>query len=165
MSWRSLVAGLVLACGFAETAAAEDSLPFALEVWDNAARLATPTWLKAWLGFLAFSFVASLAFVKHHGAARWALGGFAASHTLVVLLGVTDGVVLRRGLVSLLHVLCWAPALPPLVISALRDDDFPRFRVWCGVLAAVIATAFVFDLRDGASYLYHWLSGHPAFDG
>lgn len=140
-------------------------LPFALELWDNAARASLPWWLYLWLGFLVLTFLTSIVFVRRHPAARWALGGFVASHVLVVVIEASDLAVVRRGLVSLLHVLCWAPALLPLVAAARAATDEPRFRAWCWTLVGVIAVAFVFDLRDGISYLYHLASGHPALAG
>lgn len=150
---------------FSGVAGAEETLPFALELWDNAARAAMPTGLRIWLGFLLMTFLSSLFFVRHHAAARWAIAGFVASHVIVFSIDASGLAVVRRGLVSLFHVLCWAPALPLLVISALRDADYPRYRVWCGVLVAVIAIAFIFDLRDTASYLYHAVNEHPALAG
>ena len=42
-----------------------ENLPHALEIWDNAARLALPIWLKAWLGLLAVTFLSSAFFVRH----------------------------------------------------------------------------------------------------
>ncbi len=47
-----------------------EDLPHALELWDNAARLATPLPLKIWLAFLALTFLSSLFFVRRKPVAR-----------------------------------------------------------------------------------------------
>lgn len=142
---------------------APESLPYALEIWDNAARLALPIWLKAWLGFLALSFLASLAFVRTERTARIVLASFVASHLGLVVLGLA-GVTIRTGLVSLAHIVAWTPGLIALLRTIPTTESGSRFGLWCRTVAAVIIVAFVFDLRDAGSYLYHHAVGHPVLE-
>ncbi len=153
-----------LAFGVAPEAGASSlaELPHSLEIWDNAARLALPTWLKAWLGLLALSFVASLAFVRRHPAARVVALGFLGSHVTVALLDGADLAVMRTGLVSLLHVVFWTPAAVALLRALPSAAPGSPFGIWSRLLLGIIAVAFVFDLRDAGMYLYYQASGHPA---
>ena len=161
MSWPAKLSLFFVALLLAGPAAAAGELPHALEPWDNAARAAMPTFLRVWLGFLVLSFLTSLVFVRKHAAARWALLGFIASHVAVAAVDLGGVAVMRRGLVSLFHVLCWGPAIVPLLTAAGSAADSPRFQLWSRVLLAVIAIAFLFDLRDAGMYLYYFLTGHP----
>jgi hypothetical protein len=142
-------------------AAASEPLPHSLQIWDNAARVAIPTPLKIWLVFLALTFASSLFFVRRHPAARWAAGGFVLSHVVVAAIELGTTVDLRIGLVSLAHVVCWAPALVMLVRELPATSAETRYGLWCRVLLGVIAVAFVFDLRDAGMFLYYRITGHP----
>ena len=138
-------------------------LPHALEIWDNAARLGLPLWLKAWLGLLAMTFLASLAFVRHHVPARWAAGGFLVSHLLVVAIELGELATVRTGLVSLTHVVGWTPAFVVLLRSLPESSARTAYGTWCRAMLGIIGVALVFDLRDAGAYLYHLATGHPAF--
>ncbi len=140
----------------------DPELPHALQVWDNAARLGLPLWLKAWLGLLALTFLASLAFVRHHVPARVAAAGFAASHALVIAIEQGGVTTLRTGLVSVTHVIGWTPVLVALVRAAPASDPRTAYGVWCRMLLAIVAIALVFDYRDAVAFLYHQATGHPA---
>lgn len=130
----------------------------ALELWNNEARLSLPTWLAVWLGFLALTFVASILFAWRYPAARWVLAGFIGSHVAVVLIESTDGMVLRAGLVSLLHVIFWTPGLIALI--AYRDAIKPPtpYGIWASALLFVYAVAFIFDIRDAIVWTQFALS-------
>lgn len=138
-----------------------EALPHSLQIWDNAARVAISTPLKLWLAFLGLTFASSLFFVRRHPAARWAAGGFVLSHAVVAVIefgGMTD---VRIGVVSLAHVVCWTPALVMLARELRATSIETRYGLWCRVLLAVIAVAFVFDLRDAGMFLYYRITGHP----
>jgi hypothetical protein len=51
----------------------------ALEVFDDAGFVATPLWVRIWLGFLISTFAVGLVFAWKHSIARWAIGGFVVS--------------------------------------------------------------------------------------
>jgi hypothetical protein len=140
-----------------------EALPHSLELWDNAARLALPLWLKAWLVLLALTFAASLLFVRRHAAARWALLGFAVSHLIVVVLQAGGLATMRTGLVSLSHVIGWSPVLVILARALPASPARSAYRVWCGMLLGIIGISLIFDVRDASMYLYHLATGHPVF--
>ncbi len=140
-----------------------DALPHSLELWDNAARLALPLWLKAWLGLLTLTFAASFLFVRRHAAARWALLGFAVSHIIVVVLQAGGLATMRTGLVSLSHVMGWSPVLVILVREVADAPARSAYRVWCWMLLSIIGVSLIFDLRDAAMYLSYLATGHPVF--
>ena len=142
-----------------------DSLPHALQLWDNAARLSLPWWLYIWLGLLLVTFLASLLFVRNHPAARWALAGFAVSHSLVIGLEALDVAVMRKGLVSITHIIGWTPALIALVRTIPKTEWGTPFGVWCRALTFIIAVSLVFDVRDAIAYLTYFAQGHPVFAG
>jgi hypothetical protein len=149
-------AAILLAAGDNST------LPHSLEVWDNAARTSLPVWLMAWLGLLVVTFLGSLAFVRHHVAARWVLGGFVLSHGIVAIIEGGGLATMRNGLVSVTHVLGWTLSAVALIGALPSTDPRTPYGFWCRALLAIIAIAFVFDVRDAALYLYYQGVGHPA---
>jgi hypothetical protein len=138
--------------------AASDSLPSALWIWNNDARRSLPPGLLAWLGFLVLTCLASAFFVVNHFAARWLLGGFIASHAIVFRLPSLR-VTVRRGLVSLLHVLCWSPGWVLVIFDTDGRGDDMLYRIWSYTLIAVVSFSFIFDLRDTAIYVYYHATG------
>lgn len=159
-----LAAGWLLATGvsLAFGASAAAPVPHSLEVWDHAARTSLPVWLMAWLGLLVVTFLGSLAFVRHHAAARWVLGGFVLSHAIVAIVEGAGLATMRTGLVSVTHVLGWTLSAVALIGALPGTDPRTPYGIWCRVLLAIIAIAFVFDVRDAALYLYYQGVGHPA---
>jgi len=135
------------------------SLPHSLRIWNNAARLSLPWKLKLWLACLVATFLSSTAFVAAHNAPRWVLGGFIVSHLIVFCLSAWSQFVLRIGMVSLLHVLCWAPGYV-LAIADRRGSpaDLP-YAIWSYAIIIVISIAFIFDLRDACSYIHYAFRG------
>lgn len=125
----------------------------ALELWNNDTRTSLPLWLMIWLGFLALTFLSSVAFAWNHVPARWVLASFVGSHVATIAIENTEGMVLRAGLVSLLHVVFWTPGL----VSLLSNQSDIRFNsaygIWASILLFVYAVAFTFDIRDGIVWL------------
>ena len=60
------------------------------------------------------------------------------------------------------HVLGWTLALIALARDLPATRPRSRYGIWCRLMLFVIGVALVFDVRDGAMYLYPWLAGHPA---
>ena len=118
--------------------------------WDHTSVWSTPIWLQVWLlGILFPVFLASLLFVRRSLEARWAAGGFLASH-LPMALGLFDA---RVGTVGLIHLVCWTPAL--VLLARRRPEVDPRtpFGAWVHAMLAVLAISLSFDARD-AIHLY-----------
>jgi hypothetical protein len=125
----------------------------ALGLWNNEARANLPAWMMVWLGFLALTFFASAIFSWNHIAARWVLAGFIASHVATFAVESMEGMVLRAGLVSLLHVVFWTPGLIALLADQAQIKFSSAYGVWAGVLLFVYVVAFTFDIRDGVVWL------------
>lgn len=109
--------------------------------WDDQAIAAMPLWLAIWLiGLLAGVFLLSIFFLKRSLAARWALGGFIVGHIPMAM-----GMALTVGLIGLIHVVCWAPAL----FFAIRErriapiDSF--YGVWINAFTAIVTASLFFD--------------------
>ena len=101
--------------------------PDALLVWDNHARLSLPPILATWLGFLVVVCLASVFFVRDHTAARWVLGGFIASHVIVFTLPAISNFTIRRGFVSLVHVIFWSPGLITTLLDTAGRQLSPTY--------------------------------------
>jgi hypothetical protein len=125
----------------------------ALGLWNNETRTNLPIWMMVWLSFLALTFLASVIFAWRHTAARWVLASFIGSHVATIAIESTEGMVLRAGLVSLLHVVFWTPGLIALLTDQAQIKLSSAYGVWASVLLFVYAVAFTFDVRDGVVWL------------
>ena len=110
---------------------------------------AVPAWLRFWLmGILFPTFLASLFFLRRSTEARVAVAGFVLSHVPMML----DLFPVTVGVVGLMHLLCWSPAL---VLLAKRRPNVPSrspFGLWVHAMLFVIAVSLAFDLRDALLY-------------
>ena len=134
-------------------------LPYALRIWNNAARLSLPWKLKLWLTVLVVTFLSSTAFIAPYTSPRWVLGGFIVSHLIVFYLSAWPKFVLRIGMVSLLHVLCWAPGYVMMLADRQGHATNLLYAFWSHAIIIVISIAFIFDLRDACSYLRYAIRG------
>lgn len=125
----------------------------ALGVWDDNARSAKSTSMMIWLGFLALTFFASAIFVWNHAPARWVLAGFIASHVAAAPIENSEDMVLRAGLVSLLHLVFWTPGLVALLSNQPDIKPTSAYGIWASILLFVYAVAFTFDIRDAIVWL------------
>ena len=135
------------------------SLPYPLRIWNNAARLSLSWKLMIWLTFLLATFISSIAFITTHSAPRWILGGFIASHLIVFCLSAWPQFVLRIGMVSLLHVLCWTPGYLLMLADRHNSATNLPYTIWSHAIIIVISIAFIFDFRDACSYLQYAIQG------
>ncbi len=154
------LAGLLL-CGVVliEPALAQpyESGHQALQIWDNAARASMPSWVMIWLGIMMSTFALGLFFVRHHAEARWVVGGFIGMMLVTVASGRVLGLVPLSGLFSLIHIICWSPALYVLLTRRPFLQDRSLFSIWSGAITACIIFSFIFDIPDAAIYLDHML--------
>lgn len=128
-----------------------------LEIWDNAARANMPQWVQIWLAIMMSTFALGLFFVRRHIEARWVVGGFIAMALLTVASGRILGLVPLSGLFSLVHLICWSPALYVLLTRRPFLKDRSLYAVWSAAITACIIFSFVFDIPDAAIYLDHML--------
>ena len=132
-----------------------DQLPKALWVWDNHARLSLTAGMLVWLGGLVVVVLCSGFFVDKHMPSRWVLGGFVVSHLVVFGLGAAKSFTVRRGFVSLMHVLCWSPGFVAVILDRDGRQESLLYEYWSWVLVAVLVVSLAFDLRDSFTYLVH----------
>lgn len=128
-----------------------------LELWDEVGRTTMPRWVSIWLGILMTTFALGLFFVWRHVEARWVVGGFVAMMVVTVASGRVFGLLPLSGLFSLVHLICWSPALYVLLTRRPFLKDRSLYAVWSGAITAVIIFSFIFDIPDAAIYLDHML--------
>ncbi|MGI9308728.1 MAG: hypothetical protein ACR2P6_05670, partial [Gammaproteobacteria bacterium] len=59
------------------------------------------------------------------------------------------------GLFSLVHLICWSPALYVLLTRRPFLQERSLFTIWSGAITFCIIFSFVFDIPDAAIYLDH----------
>ncbi len=109
-----------------------------------------PLWLRVWLMWILFpAFIASLAFVHRSNGARLAAVGFILSHVpmFVQMFEVTVGVV------GILHVLCWGPALYVLAKERESIEWKSLYGLWVHWILIVLAVSITFDFRDAVLFI------------
>jgi threonine/homoserine efflux transporter RhtA len=152
--------GLLLCCAVSiEPALAQpyESGHQPLELWDNAARSNMPQWVSIWLTIMMSTFVFGIFFVRRHVEARWVVGGFIGMILLTVATGKVFGLLPLSGLFSVVHLICWSPALYILLRRRPFLQALSPYTVWSGAITACIIFSFVFDIPDAAIYLDHML--------
>ena len=128
-----------------------------LEIWDNEARLSMPAWVSVWLAIMISTFLLGLFFVRRHVEARGVVGGFGAMILVTIATGRVLGLVPLSGLFSLVHLICWSPALYVLLTRRPFLQGGSIYAVWSGAITACIIFSFIFDIPDAAIYLDHML--------
>lgn len=128
-----------------------------LELWDQVGRESMPGWVGIWLAILMTTFALGLLFVWRHVEARWVVGGFFCMALLTVSSTRFLGLLPLSGLFSLIHLICWSPALYILLKRRPFLAGRSLYAVWSAAITAVIIFSFVFDIPDAAIYLDHML--------
>ena len=119
------------------------------------AEAALPTWVQAWLAWLAAIAVGSVAFVRGHAGARWTAGGFAASVLLLLGVAVTMGAgAVTIGLVAMSHAMFWTPPLLYLAFAGDEIETRSAYGLWSTLATASLGFSLFFDWRDTALYLW-----------
>jgi hypothetical protein len=112
-----------------------------------------PIWLKIWLMWVLFpSFIASLLFVHRSNGARLAAAGFILSHIPMAyhMFDVTVGVV------GIMHVVCWSPALYFLSKDRHMVELKTLYGMWIHVMLFVLAVSLTFDFRDALKFIFFY---------
>lgn len=151
---------LFIACGlsalFAMPAlAAYEHGPGALQIWDEQGLANSPTWIKAWLAFMALTMFSGVFFVWKHVEARWVVAGITAALLISKFVIPALSIVSLSGLVGLVHVIFWSPALYVLLKNRPFSKGISAYAIWSGVVTAVLLFSLFFDIRDAAIYLQH----------
>ncbi len=132
----------------------------ALEVFDGEAMAALPLPAKVWLKFMMLTFAVGLIFFAwKKPIARWAAGGMIVSMTTCAPVFTALGLPVLSGSIAIWHIVCWSPALTLLLMKRpFLDANKGRwYRIWSGVMTSVILISFVFDFRDAAIYIKHFM--------
>lgn len=139
----------------AQAATGYESGHTALEIWDAEGQANAPQWVQIWLMIMLASFALGLLFVWKRVEARWVVGGFITA-ILISRLGIPAmGIVKLSGLVALVHLIFWSPALYLLLKNRPFMHERSLYAIWSGLITAVILFSFIFDIRDAAIYLDH----------
>lgn len=128
----------------------------AMQVFDSQGMANSPRWVIYWIYFMMASFAASLIFIKNHVEARWVAGGFLAGALLMIVATRVLGMPALSGLIALMHILGWTPALIVLLKKRPFLGPISAFSIWSGIMTFVIIFSFVFDIRDAAIFLSHY---------
>ena len=129
----------------------------ALQIFDSTGIENSPRWVQIWIAIMVFSLLSSLLFIWRYVEARWILGGLVAGLLFGNFLESFFGVVQLSGLIALLHLIFWSPALYFLLRNRPFLNKKSVYSYWSGWLTFVILFSFVFDLRDAFIYLRHIL--------
>lgn len=156
MFWLLLALGIAISTG-AQAATGYESGHSALQVWNAEGQANAPQWVQIWLMIMLASFALGLLFVWKRVEARWAVGGFITSIVVSGFVIPALGLVSLSGLIALMHLIFWSPALYFLLKNRpfLKERSF--YALWSGLITAVILFSFIFDIRDAAIYLDHIL--------
>lgn len=155
---RGLFLGLgLVAATSAQAATGYESGHTALQVWDAEGQANAPQWVKIWLMIMLASFALGLLFVWKRVEARWAVGGFITSIAVSGFVIPATGLLSLSGLVALMHLIFWSPALYVLLKNRPFMTERSFYGAWTGLITAVILFSFIFDIRDAVIYLDHML--------
>lgn len=144
------------------SAMAQDSIAAgngALELWNAQGIANSPKWVQYWLVIMMGSFAFGLLFVWKRIEARFVVGGLVIGLLFSkFILEQLVGLAPLSGLVALMHLIFWSPALYLLLRNRpfLREKNF--YGYWSGWITLVIIFSFIFDIRDAAIYL-DYMSG------
>lgn len=127
----------------------------ALSIWDEAAQANMPQWIKFWLMFMTAVFLCGVLFIKSKAEARWLIGGVVLGLLFSKFIIPQLGIVKLSGLVALLHLVFWSPALYFLLKNRPFLQPLSPYVVWSGLATGCILFSFIFDIRDAFIYLNH----------
>ena len=134
----------------------EASASYALEEWNMEARRSLPLTMKLWLAAMLITNLAAVFFVRKHVAARWVLGAWLFSHAWIAILEGTGAYAVQGGLVSLGHIIVWAPALYALYRYRSEMKLPSVYGVWASLMLFFYGVSLIFDVRDA----FIWLSAN-----
>lgn len=155
--YTHLFTGLSLLLPAAAIAADYSSGHQALQVWDAEAQANMPQWIKYWLLGMVSVFALGLLFVWRHVEARWLVGGFIAGLLFSKFAIPALGLMPLSGLVALIHLVFWSPALFFMLKNRPFMQGFSPYACWAAVATGCILFSFIFDIRDSVIYLAHIL--------
>lgn len=130
----------------------------ALQVWDADAQENLPQWIKIWLLSMMLVFAAGLLFVWRHVEARWLVAGVVLGLLFSKFALPVLGWVPLSGLVALIHLVFWSPALYMMLKNRPFMKELSPYAVWSGLATACIIFSFIFDVRDSIKYLMYCFS-------
>lgn len=157
---KSLTLLALLSLSIASSALAQDVVHGngALEIFDSEGMANSPIWVGVWIGFMMGTFLVGLGMAIKQVQARWVMTFIVAGFVTTGVLTMGLSIPAFSGLIALIHLVFWTPAL----IVLLKNRTFLKqkgwFARWTGLITFVILFSFIFDIRDAAIYLDHTLS-------
>ncbi|MEL6728889.1 MAG: hypothetical protein AAFP81_07205 [Pseudomonadota bacterium] len=145
---------LLLICSI--TFVPEATASYALEDWNMEARRNMPLVMKIWLGAMLLTNLAAVFFVRKHVAARWVLGAWLFSHAWIAIVEGTGVYTVQGGLVSLGHIIVWAPAIYALYRYRAEIKLPSVYGIWASLMLFFYGVSLIFDVRDA----FIWLSAN-----
>jgi hypothetical protein len=151
---------ILIACGLSALVAmpalaAYEHGPGALQIWDEQGLANSPAWIKVWLAFMALTMFSGVFFVWKHVEARWVVAGITTALLISKFVIPALSIVSLSGLVGLVHVIFWSPALFVLLKNRPFTKGLSAYAIWSGIVTCVIIFSLFFDIRDAAIYLQH----------
>ena len=126
----------------------------ALELWNNQGIANSPQWVQYWLFIMMGSFALGLLFIWKRIEARWVVGGFIIGILFSkFILENLMGLLPLSGLVALIHLIFWTPALYLLLKNRPFAKEKSIYGLWTGWITLVIIFSFIFDIRDTLIYM------------
>lgn len=132
-----------------------------LNVFDGPGFISTPLWIKIWLVLLILTFLIGLVvFAWRKPIARWAGGGFLVSAVAGPPVFAMLGLPMLSGSISIMHVVCWTPALVLLLVKRpfLDPEEGRWYRLWSVIMTVFILFSFFFDIPEALVYIRHFSS-------
>lgn len=126
----------------------------ALELWNAQGIANSPKWVQYWLIIMMGSFALGLLFIWKHIEARFVVGGLIVGMLFSkFILEQVIGLAPLSGLVALMHLIFWSPALYLLIKNRPFARERSFYAYWSGWITMVILFSFIFDIRDAVIYL------------
>lgn len=130
----------------------------ALELWNQQGIANSPQWVQYWLIIMISSFALGLLFIWNRIEARCVVGGLIIGLLFSkFILENVMGLLPLSGLVALVHLIFWSPALYLLLKNRPFTKEKSLFALWSGWITLVILFSFIFDIRDTVIYLDYML--------
>ena len=127
--------------------------PYALSDWNMTTRESLPLAMKIWLGSMLLTMIASLVFVRRYIAARWVLAAFVVGHTWIALAEGFSLFAVKGGMVSLGHIIVWAPAIYALIANRDQIKLPSAYGLWACAMLFFYSVSLIFDIRDAAIWI------------
>jgi len=119
-----------------------------------AVEAATTPVVQAWMNWMVFIFLVSIAFVWNRVGARYTLGAFVLGAVAAL---VVFNITKDPHMLGISHILFWMPLLWVLYRVDISKSTFSwksAYGIWMALLIITILVSLVFDFRDLAMRIF-----------